>query len=182
MGRVRRIGVGLLALGGGLAGLLGSAACSATSDTVAATTTVTTAPPDTTTTTELPLTAGRQLSFYAPEVGDCFDRRRPDPKGPEVILKLDCNLPHTNEVVGVVEVPMKDFPGDEPLQSLGKSGCPKQFKAYVGMPYETSVYEMGYYAPTLANWGQGVRHTVGCYVHDPKTDAKLTGSVKGSNK
>jgi hypothetical protein len=179
MRRRTRVGFGLLALGS----LVGAAACSAQTESTAATTTVTTAAPDTSTsTTELPLTAGRQISFYVPAVGDCFDLRQPDPKKPDkIVLKLDCNLPHDNEVFGVFDVAEKDFPGQEILDSEGKMQCPKQFKAYVGLPYETSVYEMGYYTPTAADWGQGIRHVTGCYVFDAKGN-DLTGSVKGSGK
>jgi hypothetical protein len=165
-------------------------ACSGRGDPVAATTTATTAPPETPTTTEVPLTAGKQQSFYAPAVGDCFDKRKLDPKKTdEIVLALDCKLPHSYEVFGVVDVPGKDFPGDPALKDLGKEGCPKQFKAYVGTPYETSIYEMGYYTPTGTTWGEGIRHTVGCYLFDGGKGAatdpgsiKLEGSVKASAK
>ena len=178
----------LLALVSGSALLL--PACSGKGEPVAATTTVTTAPPETSSTTELPLTAGKQVSFYVPEVGDCFDKRKLDPKKPdEIVLKLDCKLPHSYEVFGLVDVPEKEFPGDNILRDHGKEGCPKQFKAYVGAAYETSMYEIGYEAPSGANWGQGIRHTVGCYLYDggkgASTDPgsiKLEGSVKGAAK
>jgi hypothetical protein len=179
MRRSVRAGIAGLAVAS-VAGLLG---CAAQPEGSPSTTTATTVVPDTSTsTTELPLTAGKQISYYVPVVGDCFDLRQLDPKKPDtVVLKLDCNLPHDNEVFGVFDVAEKDFPGQEILDSEGKMQCPKQFKPYVGMPYETSVYAMGYYTPTAADWGQGIRHVTGCYVSDPKGN-KLTGSVKGSNK
>ena len=175
--RVRRT-----ALAATLGVVVVATSCSGATDTATSTTTATTVAPTTTTTTELPLTAGRQVSFYTPSAGECFDRRKPDPKKPdEIILLLDCNLPHSNEVVGVVDVAEKDYPGEDNLQSQGKAACPKLFKAYVGAAYEVSIYELGYYTPSQTSWGQGVHHVIGCYAYDAK-GTKLTSTVKGSNK
>lgn len=58
-------------------------------------------PPDTSPpTTEAPLEAGEQLYVYVPEVGDCFDRRLlgEEQGGEEIVLRLDCDLPHQYEV------------------------------------------------------------------------------------
>lgn len=60
-----------------------------------------TRPPDTSPpTTEAPLEAGEQLYVYVPEVGDCFDRRvlGEEQGGEEIVLRLDCDLPHQYEV------------------------------------------------------------------------------------
>jgi hypothetical protein len=143
-------------------------------------TTNTTVPPETTTTAEPPLSAGTQVFFYVPEPGECIDKRTPDPtKTDEVILKLDCPLPHELEVFGSVDVPTKDFPGEPAMQDQAKVACPKLFASYVGVPYETSRWEMGYLVPSLGTWANTTKHVVGCYLYD-KTGAKLEGTKKGS--
>lgn len=155
------------------------ASCSSKEEATTPNTTGTTAPPETTTTTEVPLAAGRQIFVWTPEPGECFDKRKPDPKKPdEVVLKLDCNLPHSNEIFGTIDLPVKDHPGDPFMKELGMKECPKQFKVYVGAPYETSRWEMGYYFPPASSWGQSNKHVIGCYLYDP--GKKLEGSKKAS--
>lgn len=155
-------------------------ACSPKSEPTAATTTQTTLPPETTTTTEVAISAGKQISVWTPEVGDCWEKRKPNPfKDDEVILKLDCNLPHSNEVVGVVELKEKDFPGELIMKTLATKECPKLFNTFVGAPYELSKWELGYDYPQAAGWKATTKHVIGCYIYD-KTGGKLEGSKRGS--
>jgi hypothetical protein len=175
--------VGLVALGG-------ATGCAEPRGTVAATTTSTaiTLPPETTTTTELPLSAGRQLTRYTPEVGDCFDRRKAEgidpktakPREPdeEVILRLDCNQPHSFEVFAVVDITTPDFPGEPTLVNQGKAACARYFGDYVGAPYETSSIEIAYFVPSGRTWPDLARKVIGCTLRDPS--GKATGSLKGS--
>jgi len=164
------------------AGLLGG--CSG-DDAAPSSTTIGTAPPvETTTTTEPPLEAGTQIFVYIPKTGDCFDRRKipgQNKKQTEVVLKLDCQLPHRYEVYATVDAPInkddRSYPGDEALRSIARVECPKQYLAYIGQTYELSKYEIGYVIPPEANWPNN--HTIGCYVVDP-TDQKLVGTVKGA--
>ena len=149
----------------------------------------TTAPPapETTTTTEPPLEAGEQVFVYQPSVGDCFDRRKLEP-GPEqrgqtdIVLLLDCGLPHQNETFAVLDVPGagRDFPGEEALQDFARANCVADFEAFVGTPYVVSTLEIGYYIPTESSWGAGAR-TLGCYVYDVD-GAKLVGTMRASGR
>jgi hypothetical protein len=141
-------------------------------------TTTTTAVPETTTTTEAPLSAGKQFSFYVPAVGDCFDVRTA-PKAPTIYLKLDCNLPHENEVFAVVELTGTDYPGAPFLEAAAKKACPASWEAYVGQAYETSSLAIGYLIPDEATWGNGIRHVTGCLVRSGD-DSRRAGSAKGS--
>ena len=102
-----------------------AAACSGSGgDTTS--TTATTAAPETTTTTEPPLDAGRQVFVYTPAIGQCFDRReleeRPatGPQQTDIVLLLDCPLPHENEVFDVLEMPLagSDYPGETAMQDF----------------------------------------------------------------
>jgi len=164
------VGLALASLTGVLSACSGNAAKSLT--------TTTTTPPETTTTTEAPLTAGKQISFYVPAVGDCFDIRTVD-KAPPIYLKLDCALPHQNEVFAIIEFTAKDYLGAPYLTDGAKQICPKSWEAYVGKPYETSDYEIGYQLPDEATWGNGIHHVTGCLIQPGTTD-RLSGSAKGT--
>jgi len=168
----------------GLAVVVSGCSGSDQAETVVTTTTV---PPETTTsTTEAPLEAGRQLFVYAPAVGDCFDRRTLTEKSAsgqtDIVLKLDCDLPHEHEVFDVVDFPNPPevYPGEEPLRAFARRVCVKNFAAYVGAPYETSVLEIGYVIPTAPNWGSG-RTRIGCTLTD-SSGKRLTGSMRDSKR
>jgi hypothetical protein len=167
--------------------LLGTAtmSCSGGGEPTAATTTI--APiPETTTTTEPPLEAGTQVFVYTPAQGDCFDRRRLDAEASgaggqtEIVLLLDCSLPHQNQVFAVVDYPNagEPFPGEEPLEAFGKRECPQYFEGYVGLAYEVSELEIGFQFPTESSWTAGSQ-TVGCYLFD-SLGGKLVGSMQGA--
>ena len=118
---------------------------------------------------------------YVPAVGDCYDVRPVD-KAPPIYLKLDCALPHQNEVFAILEYTAgKEYPGPDTLETQAKNECPKSWAAYVGAPYETSRFELAYNLPDQAGWGNGIRHVIGCLVVDPQGEL-ITGSVRGSGK
>ena len=142
----------------------------------------TTAAP-TTTTTEAPLSAGRQISFYVPAVGDCFDQRTvgTPPSTSMITLLLPCRLPHQSEVFAALDYPGPTFPGTSLLEQYAKRRCVLRFAAYVGRPYETSRYDIAYDLPDQKGWDNGIRHVIGCLVASPDTD-RLAGTVRGSGR
>jgi hypothetical protein len=154
----------------------GSAGTATTSTTVA----------ETTTTSEPPLEAGSQVFVYTPEVGQCFDRRqleeRPTtgPQQTDIVLLLDCGLPHDNEVIDVLEMPdrPRDYPGETAMRDVARASCTLRFATYIGRAYETSALEVGYYLPSSNEWESGARR-LGCYVYDVDNDP-LIGSMRGS--
>ena len=91
---------------------LSATACSGDGEEPEDTTTTSAAVATTTTTVEAALEQGTQVSVYVPEVGDCFDRRTIEVEGEEdedIILLLDCELPHQAEVFHVFEVTDDDL-------------------------------------------------------------------------
>jgi hypothetical protein len=148
----------------------------------------TTSIPETTTTMEPALDAGRQVFVYTPSVGDCFDRRQLEerpatgPQQTDIVLILDCSLPHENEVFDVLEMPAapREYPGEPAMRDVARGGCTTGFEAYVGKAYETSELEVGYYLPSSNEWSSGARR-LGCYVYDV-AGAKLVGSTQGSGR
>ncbi len=136
------------------------------------TTTSTTAAPQ----EPVALNKGRQVdtALYVPAIGDCFDRRTPDPEKPltEVILVLPCREPHTYEVFDLwtpevdtdstsptqSEVP---YPEVETLTTEALNECVARLESFVGRPYELSVLEVEPLLPDPEAWALGNR-AVGC--------------------
>ena len=178
--------------------VLGVAACgasnsgSATRLTVSTTTTGIPAV-ETTTTLEPDSGVGRQYFVYSPVVGECVDLRSivdgkaattralpgidGTPKGDrQVILRLDCNLPHQYEVIAAVNAGLPSSPGPSngELVLAAKRLCPAAFGTYLGIPYQNSTLEMGWILPRADQLALG-NQTIGCTALDPK--AKLVGTV-----
>ncbi len=161
--------------------LVAAAGCSGDAGKNDAAATTTTEPAPTTTTTEAPLSAGKQFSFYVPAVGECFDVRPVDRSTP-IYLRLDCSLPHQNEVFATFDyTDAKEYPGSEKLETQAKQRCPALWEAYVGKPYETSRLALAYDLPDERGWGNGIRHVVGCLAVDPATERRA-GSLKGAGE
>jgi hypothetical protein len=168
-----------------------AAACSGKDTGSTTGTTGTTVPAPATTLPEVPLEQGKQIYSYAPEIGDCYDRRKvPGANGAtkqqDIVLKLECGLPHQNEVFAIVELPKPDpkpdpkestFPSPEELRKFGKTECPKKYEAYVGRAYELSKLEIGYILPVQETWPSNRK--LACYVYDA-ANRRLQGSVKGT--
>ncbi|CAB4622499.1 unannotated protein [freshwater metagenome] len=182
---------------------LGATACGASNSGSATRLTVTTTTPakpavETTTTLEPESGVGRQYFVYAPVVGDCVDLRSivdgkaattralpgvdGTPKGDrQVILRLDCNLPHQYEVVASVNAGLPSSPGPSigELVLAAKRLCPAAFGAYIGIPYQNSTLEMGWILPRADQLTLG-NQQIGCTVLDPK--AKLVGTVREAKR
>lgn len=170
--------------------LLVLAGCAGTDDSGGKAATGTTIAVGTTTTTEAPVEAGEKIYVYVPEVGDCYDKRRIAAQGgtqTEIVLKLDCALPHEKEIFAIVEYPAPDpkttdpkareFPGDDALRRFGRLECPKQFRAYVGTGYEVSSLEIGFLMPAESNWPSNRK--ISCLLQAPN-GARRSGTARGS--
>lgn len=179
---------------------LASCSSSSTSSPSATTeSTTTTAPGPTTTTTLEPEAGVGRISFvYGPVVGDCIDLRsvatgkavttRATPavdatmkSDKDVMLRLNCDLPHQYEVTSTPEAGLAPTPAPTTEQFIvaAKKLCPAAFKTYVGIPYPSSSLEVGWILPTDEQRARGVQ-VIGCTAFDPK--GKLTGSVKDSKR
>lgn len=147
------------------------------------------APPPTeppTTTTEAPLSSGTpvQPATYDPAIGDCFDRRVPDPERPleEVILILSCELPHTFEVFDLWQdetPPGEPLTEEEAFRRAARSRCAAGMEEFSGTTYELSVLEVEALTPSPSQWELGVR-TMACVAYHRDGD-RITGSARGSD-
>ena len=93
----------------------------------------------------------------------------------ELILRLDCELPHQYEVFAVVEGGLPGEPDELALIAAAKLLCPPAFAVYVGTPYQTSELEIGRLLPSA---DQLANQVIGCLAFDPA--GKLVGSVRGT--
>ena len=100
----------------------------------------------------------------------------------QVVVLLDCGVPHQYEVIDVVAVPSPpaDRPSDEVLIAEAKRVCPAKLTEFVGVPYERSALEAGWLLPTDEEWRRG-RKAIACLVFDPAavtTTASLEGAAR----
>ena len=190
-------GLGVAVVVGAFAG-----SCSSTSPTTTATdSTETTAVPETTTTLEPAVEEGKQLFVYSPTEGDCIDLRAKGLVGAfttkeapgadatprtssQLILRLDCGLPHQYEVIAVVGAGLPpadatDADEDPALIIAAKQKCPQAFPDYIGTPYQSSQLELGWVLPATAQRERG-NQEIGCLAFDPT--GKLVGSVRSSGR
>ena len=152
----------------------------------------------TTTTVEPEAGVGTLLYLYTPVVGDCIDHRTmidgrasttrttPDQNASlrasgQVIVRLDCELPHQYEVISVdtSEVAKSPPQSAEAFNELARRVCPTQFGTAVGRPYQDSELEFGWITPTGDQQARGIAF-LGCLAFDPT--GKLTASVRGSGR
>lgn len=153
-------------------------------------TTVAPPPVETTTTTEVPIDGGEQVFIYEPAVGDCFDLRKLDQPSSsnddqvDIVLLLDCTLPHKYEVFDVVTYPNEAgaYPGEAALEAFANQNCTKNFEAYVGQIYELSELGISFRTTPEDRWDTEPQ-ALACTLYQPSSDpagARLIGPTAGS--
>lgn len=113
------------------------------------------------------------------EVGDCLADFT-DATEVSSIEAAPCSEPHSDEIYAKGSIPDADeFPGPETIETAARGICRAQFAAFVGLPYDDSVLDIGYLAPTEDSWAEGDR-TVLCTIFDPLEE--VTGSLRGAER
>jgi hypothetical protein len=124
------------------------------------------------------------LDVFDLQVGDCFMDGSATPTSPDDTTEVDsvdaipCEQSHNAEVFANIELPDGDFPGDGPVTDTAETRCYDEFEPYVGLDYESSEYNFGWFVPTSQSWSNGDR-TINCvlYLNDGGVS---TGSAQGS--
>ncbi len=129
---------------------------------------------DTPTTTD----EGTTTDVFTIAVGDCLNDAAVEGEVSEV-LTIDCAEEHDSEAYASIIMDDGDFPGDTAVDDQAVSGCKAEFSTFVGIDYDSSVYDFSYYYPTEESWGQGDREIL-CLIVDPA--GKITGSLAGAGK
>ena len=113
-------------------------------------------------------------SVFALEVGDCFIA--PVAAEIDTIARYECTEPHDDEVYAIFDVKVESFNFGE-IGAIADKTCIGRFEDYVGIPYEDSIYEYSWLAPTAQSWDEGDR-AVTCIAY--QVNKRLTESVLGS--
>jgi hypothetical protein len=121
-------------------------------------------------------------------VGDCFNRYAglQNYQSIEIVTKRPCAQPHDGEIFFKSDfegsVTANTYPGKEKLTTDSIRVCYQNFPAFVGKPYETSTYQLGYFLPQQERWESttGRYRALTCYVTAYAKGTKLTGTVRDS--
>lgn len=111
------------------------------------------------------------------DVGTCFDDPDDFAEVTDVPV-VECADPHDNEVIGVFDIPGDEFPGETVVNDAAERGCLDAFSTYIGVPYEDSIYDIGWFGPTEDSWSIGDREVI-CFAY--RVDlAEITRSIRGA--
>jgi hypothetical protein len=122
--------------------------------------------------------AGCRGNVFDLAVGTCFDA----PAGGEELTDVpvvDCGDPHVNEVYATFLLDEGEFPGDEVVAELARSGCLDRFQEWAGVAYADSRLVARYFAPTRSSWEEVEDREVACYVFDISGEP-MVGSMEGT--
>ncbi len=100
---------------------------------------------------------GEIISEYSLVQGDCFNRLEGLQSGRRLAItaRVGCDQSHWAEVYHTFELDAPYpavYPGDDAVRGFALRVCYEQFEAFVGVPYELSVYEIGVFTPTRTNF------------------------------
>ena len=110
------------------------------------------------------------------EVGACFD----DPESFELVDDVpttDCAEPHDNEVFASGALTGTEFPGDSIVAERSGDLCLAEFESFIGLDYESSLYDIGWLHPTAESWEVDDREVI-CFTYHMDFE-KITGTLRG---
>lgn len=125
------------------------------------------------------------ITVFDATVGDCF--LAPGEIRAELadLNRVDCELPHQQELYAVVEYETPgdsdDYPGNAPLDRFAQGICAEHYAGYVGIAYPDSGLWMTYLLPSARSWNQGSDRSILCFVTTTE-GGELLGSVKDSKQ
>jgi hypothetical protein len=92
-----------------------------------------------------------------------------------LVPTVDCVYSHDSEITQVGQLPFSSSPDEYELWEFLDTKCFENFESYVGLPYQDSNLEFGWFTPTEKEWERGDR-TFHCVISG--LDGPLIGSVK----
>jgi hypothetical protein len=114
------------------------------------------------------------------KVGDCYNNTDPNAELIESLPIVPCSEPHLAEVYHAFDVPDGDtFPGQAVIDAETEKCIGEPFTAFIGLPYQESVFSVLPFTPTAQSWEIGDREIL-CTVTDPAGDT--TGTLAGANR
>ena len=131
---------------------------------------------------------GEIISEYNLVDGDCFNRFEGLQAGRRLAItaRVGCDEPHWAEVYHTFELDAPHpavYPGDDAVAGFALRVCYEHFEAFVGEPYELSVYEIGVFTPNRTNFEHEVARYRGvhCWLYDAN-DERLSGTARGTSR
>lgn len=113
------------------------------------------------------------------QVGDCLAEEALGDV--ESVPVVPCEEPHDSELYHTFDLAEAEYPGEDSIIESAQQGCLATFEAFVGAPYETSIYDIAYLYPVEESWNAINDRTVLCGVY--LVDGSLAvGSAEGSGK
>ncbi|MCD2443254.1 septum formation family protein [Agromyces sp. SYSU K20354] len=119
---------------------------------------------------------GGEADVFALRVGDCLTMQ--EDAEVEAVPVVPCSEPHNDEVYFDFQLDDGEFPGDEAITTAAEDGCLAEFESFVGLPYESSSLDIGWYLPTADSWEFRDDRVVSCTIFDPA--GEVTGSLAGA--
>lgn len=124
---------------------------------------------------------GGDLGAFTIKVGDCLGGGVTGEI--ESVDGVPCEQPHQSEVYYSFAVPEGDgaFPGTEAVQDQADKGCLDAFQGFVGIDFDSSVYEISTLTPTAESWEQIKDREILCLIGQAE-GTLTTGTAKGTAK
>lgn len=124
---------------------------------------------------------GGDLGAFTIKVGDCLGGGVTGEI--ESVEGVPCDQPHQSEVYHSFAIPDGDgaFPGTEAVQDQADQTCLGAFQGFVGIAFETSIYEISTITPTAESWAQLQDREVLCLIGQAE-GTLTTGTAKGTAK
>ncbi len=124
---------------------------------------------------------GGDIGAFKIKVGDCLGGGVTGEI--ESVDGVPCEQPHQSEVYYSFAVPEGDgnFPGTEAVQDQADQGCLDAFQGFVGIDFDSSVYEISTLTPTAESWAQIKDREILCLIGQAE-GTLTTGTAKGTAK
>ncbi len=117
------------------------------------------------------------------QAGECFDQDTVPTQGETVsfVTVVDCAESHDAEMFARYAIGgSSSYPGEGVVAGNAERGCVERFAEFMGIVYDQSAMDVGYFYPLSENWSLGDRDAQ-CYVTHP-TGEQLTGSLRGARR
>lgn len=125
----------------------------------------------------------RIVDAMAVETGDCFsDKSLLDVDSglaPTTVVVSPCRQPHHGEVVGTLRLRGDRFPGEAAVDRRAEK-CYDAFASYLGVPSESSQFQVTWFYVNAETWALGQR-TIVCVAHEPGF-LKRRGSLRDARR
>jgi hypothetical protein len=109
------------------------------------------------------------------EVGDCYDEPDDDR---DPVEPSSCEQPHDNEAYAAFQMEEGEYPGDATVLADASTRCLERFEGFVGVPYDSSGYDVDALTPTRLTWDDGDRKVV-CILFFVNGE-QMSGTAQGS--